>query len=329
MSHPRALITGGCGFVGRHFVKWLLNHDYHVTIVDDLSTGLLLQNWPAHLRVPDSKAHRITFHNCDFRDFTKNASANFDLIIHLAAVVGGRLTIEGDPIKVATDLAIDATLFNWVVKERTMPRKVLYFSSSAAYPIKEQTASNNRLLFESMIDLDKKLDLPDMTYGWAKLTGEFLAKFAAQKYGLNVAIYRPFSGYGEDQDFTYPFPSVIRRVARRESPIVVWGSGNQLRDFIYIDNVIEAVFASESRLQPGEVLNLGSGVGTSFRQLAQTACKVIGHKTDIINDSSKPEGVFARVANCDRMFQFYHPTITLESGIQIVYDYQRSANLLE
>ena len=125
------------------------------------------------------------------------------------------MTIEGDPLKVATDLAIDAMLFNWVVKEKLIPRKLLYFSSSAAYPIKEQTSSNNRLLSENMIDLNKKIELPDMTYGWAKLTGEYLAQFAAEKYGLNVVIYRPFSGYGEDQDFTYPFPSVIRRAARK------------------------------------------------------------------------------------------------------------------
>ena len=91
MSNARALVTGGCGFVGRHFVKWLLNHDYHVTIVDDLSTGLLLQTWPLHLRVQDDKKHQIVFHNCDFRDYTKNASADFDLIIHLAAVVGGKV----------------------------------------------------------------------------------------------------------------------------------------------------------------------------------------------------------------------------------------------
>ncbi|MFN7926784.1 MAG: NAD(P)-dependent oxidoreductase [Blastocatellia bacterium] len=130
MKKPTALVTGGCGFVGRRFVRWLWQHDYDVTVVDDLSTGLAPDAWPQHLRGAE-----MTFHRADFRDYAKEVKPDFDLIVHLAAVVGGRLTIEGDPLAVATDLAIDATFFNWVVKEPPMPRKVLYFSSSAAYPI--------------------------------------------------------------------------------------------------------------------------------------------------------------------------------------------------
>jgi nucleoside-diphosphate-sugar epimerase len=329
MTRKRALVTGGCGFVGRHFVRWLLNHDYAVTVVDDLSSGLAPHAWPRHLRVTDEQQKRFTFHHGDFRDYAKEATADFDLIVHLAAVVGGRLMIEGDPLQVATDLAIDATFFNWVVKQKPLPRKVLFFSSSAVYPISDQTLSHHHPLTEDLVryDLDT-FGMPDMTYGWSKLTGELLAKFAAQTYDLDVVIYRPFSGYGEDQDFTYPFPSVIRRVANKETPIIVWGSGKQLRDFIYIEDVLDAVFASESQLKPGEALNLGSGVGTSFVQLAEVAGKVIGHKAEVVNDSSKPEGVFARVADCKKMFKYYRPTTSLERGIEIVYEYQRSEGLL-
>jgi GDP-L-fucose synthase len=328
MSKLTALVTGGCGFVGRRFVRWLLEHDYRVTVVDDLSTGRSLETWPAHLRLVDTWDDNVTFHTADFRDYAREAPADFDLIVHLAAVVGGRMTIEGDPLRVATDLAIDATFFNWIVKQRPMPRKVLYFSSSAAYPINMQTAMCNQPLSEALIDFDAQLDLPDMTYGWSKLTGEFLARYAALQYDLNVVIYRPFSGYGEDQDFTYPFPSIIRRVARGESPIVVWGSGQQLRDFIYIEDVVNAVFASANQLTPGEALNLGSGVGVSFRHLAELACQVLGHQAEIINDATKPEGVFARVANSDRMFQYYRPKVSLEQGIQIVSEYQYAAGLI-
>lgn len=330
MSRPKALVTGGCGFVGRHFVNWLINHGYQVTAVDDLSTGLAPESWPEHLKVSGKKKKYFTFHFVDFKEFVKKSPADFDLIVHLAAVVGGRMMIEGDPLKVATDLAIDAMLFNWVVKQRPLPRKVLFFSSSAVYPIGDQTPEHHHPLSEELIDFtQERIGIPDMTYGWSKLTGEFLAGYAAQMHGLNVAIYRPFSGYGEDQDFTYPFPSIVRRVAKKESPIIVWGSGDQLRDFIYIEDVIEAVFASESRMQPGEALNLGSGVGTSFRRLAELACQVIGHRAEIINDVSKPEGVFARVANCDRMFQYYRPNTSLERGIQVVYEYQCSAGLFQ
>ncbi len=325
----RALVTGGCGFVGRRFVKWLVEHDYHVTAVDDLSTGLPLDAWPLPVQFHNGDRAQVDFRYEDFREYAKHASADFDLIVHLAAVVGGRLTIEGDPLAVATDLAIDATFFNWVVREEPRPRQVFYFSSSAAYPTHLQTAENHYPLSEEMIGFDEVLGIPDMTYGWSKLTGEFLAQFAARKYDLNVLIFRPFSGYGEEQDFTYPFPSVIRRVARKESPIVVWGSGSQLRDFIHIEDAVEATFAAALHMKPGEALNLGSGVGTSFTELARLAGQVIGHHATIVNDPSKPEGVFARVGECSRMRSFYEPKISLAQGIERVYRHQIAAGLLE
>jgi len=329
MAGPTALVTGGCGFVGRHFVKRLLGKGYTVSVVDDLSVGLAPADWPDHLRPGPDEADRMRFHNEDFRSFVRGSSADFDLIVHCAAVVGGRMTIEGDPLKVATDLAIDADLFNWSVKTRPMPRKVIYFSSSAAYPIKLQTSSYNLTLREDLIAFDDRLAMPDMTYGWSKLTGEYLAEFAARSYGLDVVSYRPFSGYGEDQDFSYPFPSILRRVGRKESPIVVWGSGDQKRDFIYIEDIVDAVFASYDKLKPGEALNLGSGEGTSFRELALLAGKVIGHAATVVNDPTKPEGVFARVGECSRLLKWYRPTTPLAEGIRLTHAYQRRNGLLE
>src|SRR5271169_2618096 len=124
---PTALVTGGCGFVGRHFVKKLLQLDYQVTVVDDLSAGIPLERWPAPVHLTPDHKSRLTLHYRDFREYAAETTADFDLIVHLAAVVGGRLTIDGDPLRVATDLAIDATFFNWVVKHRPLPRKVLFF----------------------------------------------------------------------------------------------------------------------------------------------------------------------------------------------------------
>jgi nucleoside-diphosphate-sugar epimerase len=319
MSRARALVTGGCGFVGRHFSRWLLDHGYDVTIVDDLSSGLPLDKWPSFL-MPVNSDHIHAYYK-DFRDFAKESPARFDLILHLAAVVGGRLMIDGDPLRVATDLAIDATFFNWLARHKA-PAKVLYFSSSAAYPTCEQTEFHHRPLNEDLIDFDKPLGVPDMTYGWAKLSGEFLAHHARETYGMDIVVYRPFSGYGEDQDFSYPFPSIVRRVGRREFPITVWGSGRQLRDFIHIDDVVESVFASAWKAEPGQALNLGSGVGTSFTELAKMAGRLIGHESSIVNDASKPEGVFARVGDCGRIFEYYRPIISLEEGLERVYRYQ-------
>lgn len=316
-----ALVTGGCGFVGRHMVKRLLAMDYRVTVVDDLSTGLAPRDWPSILRIAPSQQSAVTFHKADVREFMRHTEPRYDLVCHLAAVVGGRLTIDGDPLAVATDLSIDADLFNWVVG-RVRPGKLMYFSSSAAYPVSFQTAASHRPLSEDLISFNDSIGVPDMTYGWSKLTGEFLAGFAVRNYGLDVNIFRPFSGYGEDQDFTYPFPSIVRRVAQKESPIVVWGSGEQLRDFIHIDDAIEAALIARDRMAPGDVLNLGSGIGTSFRSLAKLVCDVLGHQAEVVNDATRPEGVFARVGDCRRMLHYYKPQVTLRQGIERTLQYQ-------
>ena len=109
------------------------------------------------------------------------------------------------------------------------PAKTLCFSSSAAYPIKFQRENDYVLLHEDMIDFEDDIGMPDMSYGWAKLTCEYLARLAYEKHGLKSVCYRPFSGYGEDQDDSYPFPSICKRaLAKRGSKVLdVWGAASR------------------------------------------------------------------------------------------------------
>jgi len=311
----RALVTGGCGFVGRRFVNRLINLGHDVVVVDNLYSGKPLDDWPHQ---PEKK---FDLHYMDVRDFFHAySSARFDLVVHLAAVVGGRVNIESDPLAVATDLSIDAEMFNWVVRSKTMP-KVIYFSSSAVYPLSLQQRDNNVPLPEIALEFNETDDFefPDMTYGWAKLSGELLAKYAHEHYGLDVRIYRPFGGYGEDQDLTYPVPAIVRRIVSKENPVVVWGSGGQLRDFIWIDDVVHAVEKTmDVEELSGKPLNLGTGRAVSFRELAEITCKMLGHDAVIKNDPYKPEGVFARVADTAELSKYYKPLVTLEEGLRIV-----------
>lgn len=324
----RILILGGCGFVGRHFANRFMRDFWHVTVVDDMSAGIEPIEWG--FIEPRGYAwwgehDEFVFHRGDLRGDTGwlnrcELQQPFDLVIHCAAIVGGRLKIEGDPLAVATDLAIDSDFFNWCVKAK--PKKIIYFSSSAVYPIELQTRHNHVALAEQFTHFDcSRIGRPDLTYGWAKLTGEYLAKQAVEKYGLDVLVYRPFSGYGEDQSLDYPFPSIIRRVVEGADPITIWGSGDQVRDFIHIDDIVECVLQTMNELEPGEVLNLGSGVPISFRQLAAIAHTEVGPPTsscNIVTDTSKPEGVFWRVADTYKMSQFYSPKVSLEEGIRRV-----------
>lgn len=308
-------ITGGLGFVGRHFVNYFAAEGWDVHIIDNMSSGIEVYNWP----FPPNNVRNLYTVIDDVRNISRYYPAKFfDLIIHCAAVVGGRLKIEGDPLAVATDLAIDSDFFNWVVADKNnLPKKVIYFSSSAVYPIAMQTQDTHLALSETFVNLNgSRIGMPDFSYGWSKLTGEILAQYAAKKYGLDVVIYRPFSGYGEDQSLDYPFPSIVARALNKENPLFVWGSGEQKRDFIHIDDIVEGVVATYLKMQPGEVLNLCSGVGTSFNDLAKAAAQLTGYVPLVKNDLTKPEGVFYRVGDPYRMQRLYTPKISLGEGIK-------------
>lgn len=277
----KLLITGDQGFIGRHFRKHYEALGWTV-LGCDIKSGL------------------------DCRNVFQQDHGTFDLVIHCAAIVGGRQMIEGHPIAVATDLSIDAEFFNWVIGT-TQPR-VVYFSSSAAYPNVYQTHETHEKLKESDIDF-KNIKEPDLTYGWAKLTGEMLAKHVRDK-GHEVYVFRPFSGYGEDQDDTYPFPSFIKRFKQGQDPFEIWGSGEQVRDFIHVDDIVGAVSkAVELGIQ--DPINIGSGVGTSFNELSKmVGAKKIEHLLD------KPVGVEYRVSDNSKMLEFYTPKVSLAEGIE-------------
>lgn len=292
----KILITGAAGFVGRHFVGRFLEAGDEVHAVDSVVSGTggirPDQKWPLFEPRDYPGFH---FYHQDCREwFRQSGERDFDYCLHLAAVVGGRQMIENFPLAVADDLSIDAAYWQWAAE--THPAKTLTFSSSAAYPIKFQRREGYHLLKEEMIEIGGDVGMPDMSYGWAKLTAEYLGKLAFEKHGLKSVVYRPFSGYGEDQDLTYPFPAICRRVLehRGASKLTVWGTGNQMRDFIYIEDCVDGVLATMDQIDNGDALNLSTGLFTSFKDFARLAARLCGYSPDVEGTSSTPEGVFAR-----------------------------------
>ena len=277
----KVLITGHRGFVGKHFWEKLDNSKNTLTGID----------------IKD---------NIDCRDFFKTSNDQFDLVIHLAAMVGGRETIESRPLLVADNFSIDSEFFQWCIK--TKPKKVVYFSSSAAYPVNYQTEDNHRKLREDMCSYYNP-QKPDMTYGWSKMVGEYLASFVD-----NVYVFRPFSGYGKDQDLNYPFPMYVKRALEKNDPFEVWGNGKQTRDFIHIKDIVDAVMTSLEN-SPNGPTNLGTGIATSFLELAQMSMDAVGYKGKIVTRPDKPVGCMHRVSDNSKLLSFYTPKISLERGI--------------
>ena len=292
----KVLVTGAAGFVGRHMVKRLLDAGDEVHAVDcvaEFTGGIDPANgWT--LFDPREYPH-FHFYKEDCRGwFSRVKDSDFDYAFHLAAMVGGRLMIENNPLVVADDLAIDAAYWGWAREAR--PKKTACFSSSAAYPIKLQRRDGYVLLKEEMISFDTDIGMPDMSYGWAKLTCEYLAQLAHEKHGLKSICYRPFSGYGEDQDDAYPFPSICKRVLaeRGAETLHVWGDGTQMRDFIHIEDCVDGVMITIDKIDDGGAVNLSTGIFTSFIDFAKLAAGLAGYHPEVKGLSDKPAGVYAR-----------------------------------
>jgi len=347
LSTKTHLITGAAGFVGRNMIKRLLRTTPDLLIgIDDFSAATPHPDqWvglPRHSAGPGwivyGHAPRFLFLQEDARKTLRDLQSGEEFIqtrtgfpatrihdvFHFAAIVGGRAKIDGDPMTVALDLAIDAEMFHWVCQYK--PTRFLYPSSSAAYPINLQTESGAIALKESDIDFNN-MGQPDMTYGWTKLTGEFLAKIAASHYGVSVTVIRPFSGYGEDQDHTYPVPAIARRAARKEDPFEVWGTGYQGRDFVHIDDVLDCILLAMDKIQDGTAINIGMGKLTTFREIIGIFCQLAGYHPEIKALTDKPVGVHSRY--CDMTFVEqtlgWKAKISTEEGMRRVYEAQLKA----
>ncbi len=311
-----------------------------ILFIDNLSVGTDPKNWldvPLKREIGNLKIYgedeRLLFIESDFIEVLRSLISNprwlvdqygidiveFSDVFHFAAIVGGRAMIDGDPMKVALDLSIDAEFFYWITRNK--PERVLYPSSSAAYPISKQTEATAIQLRESDIDF-ANMGQPDMTYGWTKLTGEFLAKIAAEHYGVKIVCIRPFSGYGEDQDYSYPIPAIARRAVFKESPFEVWGTGHQGRDFVHIDDVLDCTLLAMDKISDGSAINIGMGRLTSFREIIDIFCTISGYKTEIKCLLDKPVGVHSRYCSIDHVKSRlnWEPKISLEEGLKRVFD---------
>lgn len=293
----RALITGDRGFLGRHFSAELRRRGYQIEGYDTATTR--------------SQDCRDLFRLERRHPTLREVNGPYDLVVHCAAVVGGRETIERDPLATAESLSIDAEMFRWAAVTR--PGRVLYFSSSAAYPVMLQSGGDKTRLREDLVNPGGLWTArPDEVYGWSKVTGELLAD-RLRKTGVPVTVVRPFSGYGEDQDLSYPFRAILERVRLRTDPLVVWSDA--VRDWIHVNDLVAGALAVAATGTEDPV-NLCTGRPTSFTQLARLMASAAGYAPDIEVLGDKPKGVAYRVGDPTRMLTYYTPLVNLEEGIR-------------
>lgn len=310
----KVLVTGSRGFVGRNMVGELTErgHDVHGV---DIEESRFSSEW-----------------NMDAVDFfrtTLSRGIHWDLVVHCAYNIGGRAGIEGRAGYLAKNMMLDAGLFDWADPDYI--GQVLYFSSSAVYPVwlqSEAFADPTQLrpvrLKEALTDGDAAYrGVPDGRYGFAKMAGEELAQSYRDRGGL-VTVVRPFSGYGADQSLDYPFPAFVKRAKDERVQLTdqfeIWGSARSTRDWIHIDDVVNGalqIAQSQVARRFFTPVNLCTGRSTMFGELAGMMLKAAGVPgIPIVERKDRPTGVFNRVGDPTKMLAYYTPQVSLEDGIQ-------------
>lgn len=292
----RALVTGSSGFIGRHMIMTLQNLGWSVTTWDIEKGDDAIELFSGY--------HKL----------------QYDLVVHAAARGPNRTMIDGCDMCMAYNIMLDSMMFNWAVE--TEQKHVVYLSSCAVYPVEIQDIWHRGPLHE--IDWQRPGEEFD-SYGLTKSIGEVMAQKAI-KAGLPVTVVRPFSGYGETQSTDFPFGAFIDRAIKREDPFFIWGSAQQVRDFVYVGDIVKIIMRLVERQEFSEPVNICTGIGTTMHRLAEMICDTVGYTPRIIVDANAALGAMYRVGDPTMMKCWYpEPMVSLQTGIERAIEWNRTS----
>src|SRR5438309_3694365 len=276
------LVTGGASFIGSHLVNALVARGARVRVVDDLSSGRL-ENLKDHL------AHgRVEFVNANLNapGVADKIVDGMSVVFHLAADHGGRGYVDLHQAACATNLALDGMLFRACHKAGV--EKVVYASSGCVYPNHLQGDPNEILyLTEDMVG--PPYDADNM-YGWAKLMGEMTLRAYYKECGLKSASCRYFTVYGPLGVENHAVIALIARAFIGQDPFVVWGTGEQVRNWTYIDDIVNGTILAAEKIDDATAVNLGTMERIKVIEAVREILRTFGCNPEIEFHPEMPTG---------------------------------------
>jgi len=310
----KVVVTGGAGFIGSHLAEELVSQNYHVIILDDLSTGrqenidsLLRQNKTEFIR---GSITDLTFLQEVFQDVS--------YVFHLAALARVPQSVA-DPLT-TNEINVKGTLNVMLAAKENGVKKVIYSSSSAVYgdsPVLPQSEA---------MPLN-----PGSPYALTKLVGEYYGSIFSQIYNLPTVSLRYFNVFGSRQDPLSPYANVIpvfiSRVAQ-DLPPIIYDDGEQSRDFVYVDDVVRANILAIKKGVEG-VYNIGSGNSTTINELVTAILAILQKELKPVYEKPRLGDPRHTLAEISKASQFgYKPEYSLEEGLKaIVPIYSSRPNL--
>jgi len=308
--HAKVLVTGGAGFIGSHLIDKLLHEGFEVTALDDFSSGKI-ENIRHHTGASNFRLIRGDIRNLGD---VKKAVEDADAVFHLAAIVSVPLSVKNPSL--VDDVNVRGTLNLLEASLDADVKRFIYASSCAVYgeasdlPIDEWHPT-----------------APLSPYAASKLAAEHHCRVFHKDYGLETVCLRCFNAYGPRQK-KGPYGGVITQFISRikqGKPPVIYGDGNQTRDFVYINDVAEASeLALHKRGAVGEVFNIGTGKATTINQLAQILTKLVGKPgLKTVYTNPRPGDIKHSQANITKAQTIlgYTPKISLEQGLKALLNH--------
>ena len=308
LKFKKALVTGGAGFIGSHLVEGLLSEGCEVTVLDDLSTGRLSN-------LNQIKDH-ITFYNADIRDreTLEKAARDCDIIFHQAAVVSVHRTVD-NPVDSAMVNEM-GTLFVLEAARKNNVKRVVLASSCAVYGDDPVLPKNE--------NMNPK---PQSPYAVQKLSGEFYARLYLDLYGLETVSLRYFNVYGPRQDPSSPYSGVISIFMARASfkePPIIYGDGNQYRDFVFVKDVVRFnLLAADVDKASGRILNVGTGRFIRINSLWEMIIRLAGLNIEPEYGPLRAGDIIESVADigCAEKTLGFEPDYSFEKGLEETFEW--------
>lgn len=310
----KVIVTGGASFIGSHLVERLVALGCEVTVLDDLSSG--------KIKNLSSVMSQINLIIGDLRNqsFAMENFSGSNIVFHLANIHGGRGFIESHPGEIAQNFLIDGNVL--LAAKENQVSNFCYASSACVYPtnLQETNASEeSRYLKEDMADPQKEAGAnADGIYGWAKLMGELALKSYNKQFGMKGVSCRLFTVYGPRENESHAIVAFIARALLRQDPYEIWGSGNQDRNFTFVDDVVNGMLLATARIEDCSAINIGTKEIIKIKDAAKAVWQIVGHEpNDVIFNRAKPEGVSKRAASVELQKKIlgWEPQVTFSEGI--------------
>ena len=301
------LVTGGCGFIGSHLADRLVERGHRVRILDDLSTGR---------RANAPREAEVMIGDVADETAVRRAMNGVSGCFHLAAVASV-VRSNAEPIASNRVNLVGTLTVLCAAADAKIP--VVYASSAAVYGPQEPLMLS-----------EESEARPRSVYGADKFACELHARVASQLHGLSAVGLRLFNVYGARQDPASPYSGVVSIFVARllgGLPIMIYGDGGQLRDFVHVGDAVEAFIAAMAAKRPGDtVCNVCTGRGTSINDLAEAIGASIGIRPSIIHRPARAGDVRRSVGDPRRAIELFgsRARTPLEEGLRhLIHDASR------